>query len=89
MRALLLIIVILLLVGGRTALDGATTQAEPAGLTPHDREYDQHDQHQPKSMETADGEWRDGVWVDFDPIVPPGAERGGPLSAARPQRIRK
>ena len=42
-----------------------------------------------QDMETADGEWRDGAWVDFDPIAPPGAEPGGPLSAARPQRIRK
>jgi hypothetical protein len=42
-----------------------------------------------QDIETANGQWRNGAWVDFDPVAPPGAEPGGPLSAARPQRIRQ
>jgi hypothetical protein len=41
-----------------------------------------------QDIETAEGQWRDGAWVDFDPLAPPGAEPGGPLAAARPRRIR-
>jgi hypothetical protein len=42
-----------------------------------------------QDVETAEGTWLDGRWVDFDPIAPPGAEPGGPLTAPRPQHIRK
>jgi hypothetical protein len=43
-----------------------------------------------KDIETAEGHWRDGKWIDFDPVAPPGAEAGGPLAGdVRPQRIRK
>jgi hypothetical protein len=41
-----------------------------------------------QDIETADGQWRNGTWVDFDPVAPPGADPGGPISAARPQHIR-
>jgi hypothetical protein len=40
-------------------------------------------------IETAEGHWRDGKWIDFDPVAPPGAEVGGQLAGAQPQRIRK
>ena len=43
-----------------------------------------------QDIETAEGHWRDGEWIDFDPVAPPGAEAGGPLAGdARPQRIRQ
>jgi hypothetical protein len=42
-----------------------------------------------QDIETADGEWRDGIWVDFDPLAPPGAEPEEPLTGPRPQHIRK
>ena len=42
-----------------------------------------------QDIETAEGQWRNGTWADFDPVAPPGAEPGGPLSVAWPQRIRK
>ena len=43
-----------------------------------------------QDIETAEGHWRDGQWIDFDPVAPPGAEAGGPLAGdARPQRIRQ
>jgi hypothetical protein len=42
-----------------------------------------------KDIETAEGLWRDGQWVDFDPVAPPGAETGGPLAASQPLHIRK
>jgi hypothetical protein len=42
-----------------------------------------------KDIETAEGHWRDGQWADFDPVAPPGAEVGGPLTASQPQDIRK
>lgn len=42
-----------------------------------------------KDVETAEGHWRDGKWIDFDPVAPPGAEVGGQLAGAQPQRIRK
>jgi hypothetical protein len=43
----------------------------------------------PMDIETAEGHWRDGKWIDFDPVAPPGAEVGGPLAGAQPQRVRK
>jgi hypothetical protein len=42
-----------------------------------------------RDIETADGIWRSGKWVDFDPVAPAGAEKGGPLGVEQPQRIRK
>ena len=43
----------------------------------------------PMDIETAKGHWRDGKWIDFDPVAPPGAEVGGSLASAQPQPIRK
>ena len=37
-----------------------------------------------KDIETAEGQWRHGKWIDFDPVAPPGAEAGGSLPAAEP-----
>ena len=43
----------------------------------------------PMDIETAEGHWRDGKWIDFDPVAPLGAEVGGSLASAQPQPIRK
>ena len=33
-----------------------------------------------KEIETADGQWRDGKWIDFDPVAPPDAETTAQVS---------
>jgi hypothetical protein len=49
---------------------GVMVAVNAAGASP-DEAVAQLRAHGAKLIEAADGEWRDGTWIDFDPVRPP------------------
>ena len=66
--------------GGKTKAKNASVLPRPAGVrvavrvpTPEKRSLvlDALIRHHARSIEEADGTWRDGAWIDFDPVSAP------------------